>query len=103
VLKQHGGNLRWYGVRSSHISRIGHLLALGIEDGDFHLGGGGILAGYLLQSGRGDIVTDMRRQEPGFASEGFIYLTTQGLLHDLAQGEVKHHHSQEKDHYKRKE
>ena len=45
----------------------------------------------------------MRRQQPGFAGQGLICLSAQRLLHDLAQGEVKHHHSQEEHHDEREE
>jgi hypothetical protein len=38
----------------------------------------------------------MRGQQTGFAYQGLLCLGTQGLLHDLTQGEIEHHHPQEK-------
>ena len=55
MLIEDGGDLRWHGDSiQPHLFRIGHLLALGIEDGDFCLGGGGVLAGDLLQAASGE-------------------------------------------------
>ena len=45
----------------------------------------------------------MRRQQPGFAAQGLLYLGAQGLLHHLAQGKVKYRHPQEKDDYEGEE
>jgi hypothetical protein len=45
----------------------------------------------------------MGSQQPGFASQGFLYLGAQGLLHHLAQGKVEYRHSQEEDDYEGEE
>ena len=45
----------------------------------------------------------MRCQKPGFATQGFLYLGAQGLLHHLAQGKVEYRHPQEKDDYEGEE
>jgi hypothetical protein len=45
----------------------------------------------------------MRRQQPCLAHQRFFGLGAKGLLHDLAQGEVKHRHADEKDHYEGEE
>jgi hypothetical protein len=76
---------------------------LGIEDAYFHLGRGCIGSGYLLQIGGGGGCGDMRGQKPGFATQGFLYLGAQGLLHHLAQGKVEYRHPQEQNDYEGEE
>jgi hypothetical protein len=39
----------------------------------------------------------MRRQQPGFATQGLLHLGAQGLLHHLPQGKIKDSHPKEKD------
>jgi hypothetical protein len=97
VLKQNGGYFGRHGIGSCRIPRIGHHPPLGIEDAHFHLGCSRIGTGYLLQLGGGGGSSDMRCQKPGFATQGFLYLGAQGLLHHLAQGKVEYRHPQEED------
>ena len=85
----------------------GNQPALGIEDGYFRTDGGCVQAGDPLQrlsvEGRRTGRVYMRCQQAGFAHQEILCLRTQRLLHDLAKGEVEHHHAQEEHHHEREE
>jgi hypothetical protein len=78
------------------ILRPSNDLPLGIEDGNFRTGSSCVQVGNPGQGSRIG-VTQMRRQQAGFAHQGLLCLLAQRLLHDLAQGEFEHRHPQEKD------
>ena len=44
----------------------------------------------------------MGRQQPGFGHQGILGLGAKRMLHHLAQGEIQHHHPQEKHHHEGK-
>ena len=85
----------------------GNQSALGVENGYFCTDGGCVQAGDPLQrlsvEGRRTGRVYMRCQQAGFAHQKILCLRTQRLLHDLAKGEVEHHHAQEEHHHEREE